>query len=138
MEPLRQCKCGTVAYTDEDLELFEKRSNGLHGRGNRCKLCRNVYGVQSGHNKGRNVQDRYGITRHEYLDIMQGHTNCECCGKETEELCYDHDHVTMDFRGRLCHSCNRGIGLLGDNKEGLQRALDYITGNSPHNSYVST
>jgi hypothetical protein len=28
-------------------------------------------------------------------------------------------------RGR----CNSGIGLLGDNKEGVQRALDYLNGN---------
>jgi hypothetical protein len=29
-------------------------------------------------------------------------------------------------RGLLCSACNTGIGLLGDNVEGLQRAMNYL------------
>ena len=32
----------------------------------------------------------------------------------------------ISIRGVLCPNCNRGIGLLGDNIEGVRRALDYL------------
>jgi hypothetical protein len=38
----------------------------------------------------------------------------------------DHDHLTREFRGWLCGACNRGIGLLGDDVNGLRRALAYL------------
>jgi len=39
MKPMRECECGTIALTEEDLELFEKDSNSKFGRRNRCKVC---------------------------------------------------------------------------------------------------
>jgi hypothetical protein len=32
----------------------------------------------------------------------------------------------INIRGVLCQNCNRGIGLLGDDIEGVRRALDYL------------
>jgi hypothetical protein len=32
----------------------------------------------------------------------------------------------MEFRGVLCKKCNRALGLFGDTKEGLLRALRYL------------
>ena len=54
-------------------------------------------------------------------------TNCECCGALTVRMHLDHCHVTGKFRGWLCGSCNRGIGLLGDHVEGARKAVDYLT-----------
>lgn len=63
--------------------------------------------------------------------VPQDH--CDCCGRNPREsrrgnqsLCLDHDHVTGAFRGWLCHACNLGIGLLGDNADSLRRALAYL------------
>jgi hypothetical protein len=42
------------------------------------------------------------------------------------ELVVDHDHNTGAVRGLLCHSCNTGLGHLGDSVETLARALDYL------------
>jgi hypothetical protein len=55
---------------------------------------------------------------------------CECCRKDfdNKDLNLDHCHDTLSFRGWLCGKCNSGIALLGDNKEGVQRALKYLTG----------
>lgn len=36
--------------------------------------------------------------------------------------CHDHGHV----RGLLCASCNRAIGLLGDDPSRLEKAADYL------------
>ncbi len=53
---------------------------------------------------------------------------CECCGKDNgpKVLCVDHDHDTGAFRGWLCTACNRGIGSLGDDLLGLERARAYL------------
>ena len=41
----------------------------------------------------------------------------------------DHDHNTDQFRGHLCHSCNRAIGMMQDNVSNLSRAIHYLNGN---------
>lgn len=50
---------------------------------------------------------------------------CEICGVEGK-VHWDHDHETGKFRGWLCVKCNTGLGKLGDNIEGLERALAYL------------
>lgn len=61
---------------------------------------------------------------------------CECCGgnapgSSNHNFCVDHNHETMKFRGWLCGSCNRAIGLLGDNFEGVYRAMAYMANYHP-------
>ena len=55
---------------------------------------------------------------------------CDCCGKLESEtktpLNLDHDHNTGEFRGWICEQCNRGIGNLGDDIEGVLMALEYL------------
>tara|TARA_A200000159_G_C7239023_1_gene303691 strand:+ start:39 stop:185 length:147 start_codon:yes stop_codon:yes gene_type:complete len=40
----------------------------------------------------------------------------------------DHDHNTLKFRGWICDPCNMGIGKLGDDLEGIEKALAYLKG----------
>jgi hypothetical protein len=51
---------------------------------------------------------------------------CDCCGKKPKRWYLDHDHKTHLFRGWICASCNNGIGSLGDNIEGVLKALKYL------------
>lgn len=56
-------------------------------------------------------------------------TPCECCNRpiiNSRDFQCDHDHETNEFRGWLCRKCNTGMGLLGDDVEGLLRALRYL------------
>lgn len=39
----------------------------------------------------------------------------------------DHCHTTGKVRGLLCNSCNRGVGLLGDDISNLERAILYLS-----------
>jgi hypothetical protein len=88
------------------------------------------------YNKRREVKPRAMQLRRRQR-ALQGEPvpveHCEMCGKSPREarrgnqsLCLDHCHETGAFRGWLCHSCNLGLGLLGDNEKALQRALTYI------------
>ena len=53
--------------------------------------------------------------------------SCDCCGTPIPtKPNMDHDHETLAFRGWLCYRCNSGIGSLGDNVEGVERALKYL------------
>ena len=56
---------------------------------------------------------------------------CECCGKipKSEKIYLDHDWNISGpeaFRGWLCNNCNIGIGKLGDNLDGVMKAVRYL------------
>lgn len=53
---------------------------------------------------------------------------CEVCAAppKTRALALDHDHETGKFRGWLCASCNRGIGLFRDSPDFLVEAANYV------------
>ena len=53
---------------------------------------------------------------------------CECCHTADRKLVLDHDHITGQFRGWICGNCNKGIGNLGDNVNGLEMAIKYLNG----------
>lgn len=46
-------------------------------------------------------------------------------------LIVDHDHVTGEIRGLLCHRCNAAIGLLNDDADLVAKAVTYLR-NPPH------
>lgn len=52
--------------------------------------------------------------------------NCQLCGAQSASLQWDHDHALMRFRGWICGSCNRGLGLFGDSLERLRLAVKYL------------
>ena len=135
IKPLRTCKiCGVKAHTDEELKLFSKCKGCSYGRNVYCKSCHNKYNRERRRrNKQQYIEKNrayrcdkiYGITLDEYYKRMSTSDCCEVCGNE-ENLCYDHDHTTMEFRGVLCTNCNRAIGQLGDTAESVRKALNYL------------
>ena len=78
---------------------------------------------------------RYDLTFAEF-DKLHEINNCECCGTELNTARgrnrrqIDHCHDTNQIRGVLCWNCNTSIGKLGDNVEGLERALNYLRSRS--------
>lgn len=59
---------------------------------------------------------------------------CEACGNPPggrwKTLHLDHCHVSGVFRGWLCHSCNTGLGQIGDTLEALEKIRTYLLTNS--------
>lgn len=65
---------------------------------------------------------------------------CPICRKTAEEVngkggkrlgpwVCDHDHETKNFRGYLCHNCNRALGTFEDNIDALLRGAEYLKRN---------
>lgn len=76
----------------------------------------------------------YKFSQEEY-DIMllaQGGVCAICksdnprCNKKSKHFQIDHCHKTGKVRGLLCSNCNRGIGLLGDSIEIIERVMSYL------------
>jgi hypothetical protein len=55
-------------------------------------------------------------------------TPCDYCGRTDHKLFFDHDHETLEHRGWLCDRCNKGFGMLGDTKDSLLKAIQYLDG----------
>jgi hypothetical protein len=53
--------------------------------------------------------------------------NCGICGDDSK-LCVDHDHNSGLVRGVLCGRCNRAIGLLKDDKNVVENAINWLRG----------
>ena len=84
-----------------------------------------TYGTRYTENE---LQKMYHCSLEQYAERMGTSDSCEVCGSE-KNLCYDHCHETMVFRGVLCRCCNQALGKLGDNLEGLKRAVEYLEKN---------
>jgi Recombination endonuclease VII len=74
----------------------------------------------------------YGLSQEEWdrLVALQGN-RCAVCkttqpGRRGERWHIDHDHVTGQVRGLLCHQCNVGIGNLRDDPQIMMAAARYV------------
>ena len=135
-DALRKCKhCGLEAHTENELDIFSSMSAGKYGRSLECKPCHNKRKASYRKLNPSSYRDSnqkwqcvhiYKITLEEYKERMSSSDVCEICNAK-DNLCYDHDHKTMEFRGVLCKKCNKGLGNLGDTLEGVMRAVNYLS-----------
>jgi hypothetical protein len=70
-----------------------------------------------------------GFTRERYYEMCETQSwRCAICQTVPRRgLVLDHCHSSIRFRGLLCHECNSGIGLLGDDPARLRAAIEYLT-----------
>ena len=99
------------------LTHFNINTHNANNRDHRCKKCLSVYSA--------------GLVKVRKTVLLSGKNyskHCECCGRtETERrIVLDHCHETLRFRGWLCHACNAAIGQLGDDIDGVRKALLYL------------
>ena len=78
------------------------------------------------------LKQQYGITLHDYNDILLKQNNCcKICGVHKDNagikgLSADHCHDQGHVRGLLCSKCNFGLGSFKDDITRLQNAIEYI------------
>ena len=93
---------------------------------------------ERGRNKSRRkVLNSLSITS-SFEELMQEQGSCcKICKIKLEfdgqragnaVACIDHCHVTNTYRGILCTSCNKALGLFKDNTDLLLRAVTYLNG----------
>lgn len=78
----------------------------------------------------RRARIKYGMDPDEAEQIWNTVKQCQICGTsdETKKMVIDHNHKTNKIRGKLCFSCNQGIGLFKDDPELLRLAIKYLEG----------
>ena len=89
--------------------------------------------------KSQHFKHNYGLSEEDYLALVEKFEGrCGICGIKPKpdkngrtQLTVDHDHVTGLVRGMLCHGCNRGLGMFGDNEQGVERVLKYLRTKEP-------
>lgn len=137
-------KCGEV----KDLSEYHVNRRFSDGLNRTCKTCyaahrKEMYWsdpekyrakVRAGkHNAPGNpykwaarLKSAYGLSpwMWEWMFSSQG-GKCAICQTAAAEV-VDHDHITGQVRGLLCHKCNRGLGHFGDDIEMTSRALEYL------------
>ena len=75
---------------------------------------------------------KYGITEECYAKLLaEQHGRCAICNTDKptgkwKVFAVDHCHHTGKVRGLLCNECNRGMGLLRDSAELLEKAAAYL------------
>lgn len=73
---------------------------------------------------------KYNLTLDQYNQILEEQEGCcAVCYTVFDDITtphIDHCHSTGAVRGLLCRRCNTGIGMLGDDIDGVTRALDYL------------
>lgn len=132
-------KICTQCKLSKSLSMFHN-SNGPKGgplhKQARCKSCNSIKTKQWNKNnrekylantRNLNLKRLYGMSLLVY-EIMkeEQHGLCAICKREAD-LVVDHDHRTGTVRGLLCQSCNRGMGMLGE--DNLQSAMAYVQAN---------
>lgn len=72
----------------------------------------------------------YGITFNEFNQMVANQNNkCAICNLEfnnKKQTHIDHNHKTGIVRQILCHKCNVGIGLFGENIDLMKLAINYL------------
>lgn len=101
-----------------------------------CKICGQEKFLYDFHKNGTwtrpECKDCFNYKQSLYVKLRKGQvapeigTPCECCGNSGISLQWDHNHDTGQHRGWICSSCNTGIGKLGDDLEGVLKALTYL------------
>lgn len=124
---IKKCsKCGNDKFlcdfngNTSGSDAFDK--NGYRLRRPECNEC--TKNINKGKNEAKNKAKEMGISF-----IAPEGTKCGICKKIAtinNKLVFDHCHKNNIFRGYCCNSCNRSIGVLGDDVNGLLNALNYL------------
>ncbi len=118
--------CSKCKQAKKESEYYKKR-NGLAAN---CKLCHRTPTSKAA--ERAYTLKKYGLTVDQFNSLLanQNHS-CACCKRKEPGGAHntwhvDHCHVTGTVRGILCYHCNVGIGHLGDDLDGLLKAVEYL------------
>lgn len=134
--------------SENQLELFEREPSKEHnGKVKVCYMCKQSLPATeefyhyNTNNKGARDRFKHRCKKcvSEAKQVVQTlrktapplYQCCPICDVDfdtldSKNIHLDHCSNTNTFRGWLCKNCNVGLGMLGDNIEGLESALRYL------------
>jgi hypothetical protein len=134
-------KCGATKALSE----FPRAKRYKAGVMPRCRACVKSAQAESDtryrpdrllYARSANLLKRYGISVSDYDEMLLAQDGvCAICRKAEmtnrvgTPLFVDHDHVTGEVRGLLCHYCNMMLGNAKDNPDLLYAAITYLGDN---------
>tara|TARA_B100001057_G_C22759090_1_gene915004 strand:+ start:140 stop:556 length:417 start_codon:yes stop_codon:yes gene_type:complete len=122
METRKCSKCGVIHPLTE--EYFRKNQSTNTGGDKyfrpECKKCTSK--VSTGKDKA------YKLAGNPERPPLG--TPCDLCTRTDKTLVFDHCHKTLVHRGWLCQSCNRSLGMRGDDIDGMLESAIYIAKNT--------
>ncbi len=135
---LKRCtRCGEIKRSSE----FVFREDTRDHLSSYCKKCHQSYKKENYNAKvikGYHLRRVYKITLEDYQELFRAQGGvCAICHRPetivdaknglTRDLAVDHDHKMGRVRGLLCRRCNQAMGLLDEDRNLLQRMIDYIS-----------
>lgn len=126
-------KC-TSCGLNKPLIYFTKASGGNYYR-SKCKKC------ETAQLKMREQLKKIHVppTCENYMCPICDRTANECAfegNKNNGPWVLDHDPKTGEFRGYICHTCNRSLGGFKDDKRILTKAIKYLIKKSPNRIFL--
>lgn len=120
----------------------EKYSSGSEALAQKYQKQRHSWNDPENWNKRQlavrkcHLKRTYGMSLEDFQQRLE--TQNQCCAickahittVTHKQLVVDHCHSTGKIRGLLCDLCNTALGKFKDNKEILQRAIQYLDDNS--------
>ena len=101
-----------------------------------CKVCQSEYSksrekVCKERRREQKLKWNFGLTLEQYNALLNNQNHkCAICGIPQVNLNrnfdVDHDHETGKVRALLCHNCNVAIGLMKENINIMENAIDYL------------
>lgn len=135
---LQRCKaCQRVwqlSYHEKNREVLIAKLREYHSKNKERnnEISREYHKKHRERLKWVSKENATGFSKELYEKTLALQGNCcGICGKSliglpSVNVHADHCHDTNIPRGILCRTCNHGIGKLGDNLEGLRRAVAYL------------
>jgi hypothetical protein len=134
------CRCRQSLHLDS-FYSDKRRKDNKHPE---CKPCQKKRSAQyrqknktvlNANAMVRHYVRTYGITQEEFLKKAQCQDNkCAICSidlsfdkiNSLDKAVMDHDHSSGKLRSVLCSGCNTALGLLKDNTDILNKAINYL------------
>ena len=125
-------KCGSVFKLKKKITKTPRCSRCIY-EDSKPKTRAAKYHLKDKYKEYRHVyylKTKHGISKEEYEKMLEQQDGvCFICrnpDSRNHKLCVDHNHITNEVRGLLCHNCNRTLGVLKDDPYLFRSCISYL------------